>query len=140
MIPAVGLLTIVGASSAVVVNHTSSPVAAQASAGNNGDLIAAALNDQKVSRNAERAPLLNEAEAEKMISGHMYVIETDAVDVYADADETSPVLAILAPGDKVAVTGEKQRRLDPDHAQGRAALGEVVRPHQGAGARRRAVP
>ena len=108
MIPAIGLLTIVGASLAVVVNHTSSPVAAQASAGNNGDLIAAALNDQKVSRNAERAPLLNEAEAEKMISGSMYVIQTDAVDVYADADETSPVLAILAPGDKVAVTGKKQ--------------------------------
>ena len=43
-----------------------------------------------------------------MITGRMYVIETDAVDVYADADDTSPVLAILAPGDKVAVTGEKQ--------------------------------
>ena len=44
VLPAVGLLTLVGASVAVVVNHTSSPVAAQASAGNNGDLIAAALN------------------------------------------------------------------------------------------------
>ena len=110
VLPAVGLLTLVGASVAVVANHTSSPVAAQASAGDRSDIIASALNsDQHVTRNAERAPLLNEAEAEKMISGRMFVIQTDAVDVYADADDTSPVLAILAPGDKVAVTGEKQR-------------------------------
>ena len=109
MIPAVGLLTLVGASVAVVANQGANPVAAQASAGENRDIISAALNDQQVSRNAERAPLLNEAEAEKMISGSMYVIQTDAADVYADADDTSPVLAILAPGDKVAVTGEKQR-------------------------------
>ena len=93
---------------AVVANQGANPVAAQASAGENSDIIAAALNDQQVSRNAERAPLLNEAEAEKMVSGSMYVIQTDAADVYADADDTSPVLAILAPGDKVAVTGEKQ--------------------------------
>ena len=110
VIPAVGLLALVGASMAVVVNHTSSPVAAQASAGDRSDIIASALNsDQQVTRNAERAPLLNEAEAEKMISGQMYVIQTDAADVFADADDTSPVLAILAPGDKVAVTGEKKR-------------------------------
>lgn len=110
VLPAVGLLTLVGASAAVVVNHTTSPVAAQASAGDRSDIIASALNsDQQVTRNAERAPLLNEAEAEKMISGRMFVIQTDAVDVYADADDTSPVLAILAPGDKVAVTGEKKR-------------------------------
>ena len=110
MLPAVGLLTLVGASVAVVANHTSSPVSAQASASSNSDIIASALNsDQQVTRNAERAPLLNEAEAEKMISGQMYVIQTDAADVFADADDTSPVLAILAPGDKVAVTGEKKR-------------------------------
>lgn len=110
MLPAVGLLALVGASVAVVANHTSSPVSAQASAGSNSDIIASALNsDQQVTRNAERAPLLNEAEAEKMISGQMYVIQTDAADVFADADDTSPVLAILAPGDKVAVTGEKKR-------------------------------
>lgn len=109
VIPAVGLLTLVGASVALVANHSSNPVAAEASAGERSDIIASALNsDQQVSRNAERAPLLNEAEAEKMISGSMYVIQTDAVDVYADADDTSPVLAILAPGDKVAVTGEKK--------------------------------
>lgn len=109
VLPAVGLLTLVGASVAVVANHSSNPVAAEASAGERSDIIASALNsDQQVSRNAERAPLLNEAEAEKMISGSMYVIHTDAVDVYADADDTSPVLAILAPGDKVAVTGEKK--------------------------------
>ncbi len=110
MLPAVGLLSLVGAAFAVVVNHTSTPVSAQASAGDRSDIIASALNsDQQVTRNAERAPLLNEAEAEKMISGQMYVIQTDAADVFADADDTSPVLAILAPGEKVAVTGEKKR-------------------------------
>ena len=110
MLPAAGLLTIIGASTAVVANNASSPVVAQASAGDRGDLITSALqSNQQLSRNAERAPLPNEAEAEKMVRGYMYVIESDAVDVYADADDTSPVLAILAPGDKVAVTREKKR-------------------------------
>ena len=110
MLPAAGLLTIIGASTAVVANNASSPVVAQASAGDRGDLITSALqSNQQVSRNAERAPLPNEAEAEKLISGYMYVIESDAADVYADADDTSPVLAVLAPGDKVAVTKEKKR-------------------------------
>ena len=108
MLPAVGLMVIVGASVAVVVNNAGP--AAQASAGDRSDLITAALNsDQQVSRNAERAPLPNEAEAEKMISGHMFVIENDAADVFADADDTSPVLAVLAPGERVDTTGEKQR-------------------------------
>jgi hypothetical protein len=110
VLPAAGLLTIIGASTAVVANNASSPVVAQASAGDRGDLITSALqSDQQLSRNAERAPLPNEAEAEKLVSGHMYVIQTDAADVYADADDTSPVLAILAPGEKVAVTGKKKR-------------------------------
>ena len=110
MLPAAGLLTIIGASTAVVANNASSPVVAQASAGDRGDLITSALqSNQQLSRNAERAPLPNEAEAEKLISGYMYVIQTDAADVYADADDTSPVLAILAPGEKVAVTGKKKR-------------------------------
>ena len=110
MLPAAGLLTIIGASTAVVANNASSPVVAQASAGDRGDLITSALqSNQQLSRNAERAPLPNEAEAEKLISGYMYVIESDAADVYADADDTSPVLAVLAPGDKVAVTKEKKR-------------------------------
>jgi hypothetical protein len=110
VLPAAGLLTIVGASTAVVANNASSPVVAQATAGDRGDLITSALqSDQQVSRNAERAPLPNEAEAEKMVSGHKFVIPTDAVDIHADADESSPVLAILAPEEKVAVTGEKQR-------------------------------
>jgi hypothetical protein len=110
VLPAAGLLTIIGASTAVVANHASSPVVAQASAGDRSDLITSALqSNQQVSRNAERAPLPNEAEVEKLISGYMYVIESDAADVYADADDTSPVLAVLAPGDKVAVTKEKKR-------------------------------
>jgi hypothetical protein len=108
VLPAAGLLTVVGISLGVVANSTSSPIVAQASAGDRGDLITAALSNGQVSRSAERAPLPNEAEAEKMIAGHRFVIETDAVDVHADADDTSPVLAILAPGEKVDVTGKKQ--------------------------------
>ena len=112
VLPAAGLLTLVGASTAVVLNDAGGPVAAQApSAQERTDLITAALqsNGARVSRNAERAPVPNEAAAERKITGHKYVIETDAIDVYADADDTSPVLATLAPNDKVAVTGEKQR-------------------------------
>ena len=109
-LPAAGLLTLVGISTAVVLNNAASPAVSQASAGDRGDLIAAALEgDNRVSRNAERAPLPNEAAADKLVSGHMYVIDTDAVDVFANADDTSPVLAVLAPGDKVDVTGEKKR-------------------------------
>ena len=107
-LPAAGLLVLIGASTAVVVNNSSGPVA-QASAGANSDVITAALqSDQQVSRNAERAPLPNEAEAEKMISGHKFVIASDAIDVHADADDASPRLAVLAPRSKVAVTGEKK--------------------------------
>jgi hypothetical protein len=109
-LPAAGLLTLVGVSTAVVLNHGASPAVSQASAGDRGDLITAALQgDNRVSRNAERAPLPNEAAADKLVNGHMYVIETDAVDVFANADDTSPVLAVLAPGEKVDVTGEKKR-------------------------------
>jgi hypothetical protein len=109
VLPAAGLLVLVGASTAVVLNHGASPAVSQAS-GDSGDLITAALQDgRKVSRSAERAPLPNEAAADEKVRGHMYVIETDAVDVYANADDTSPVLAVLAPGDRVDVTGEKKR-------------------------------
>jgi hypothetical protein len=108
VLPAAGLLTLVGISTAVVLNNAAAPAASQAS--DRGDLITAALqSDDRVSRSAERAPLPNEAAAKKMVSGHMYVIETDAVDVYANADDTSPVLAVLAPGGRVDVTGEKKR-------------------------------
>ncbi len=108
-LPAAGLLTLVGVCTAVVVNNTATPVVG-ASSDDRGDLITAALqSEQRVSRSADRAPLPNEAAAEKMVTGHKYVIESDAIDVYADADDTSPVLAVLAPGDKVDVTGKKQR-------------------------------
>jgi hypothetical protein len=108
VLPAAGLLVLVGGSTAVVLNNASSPVAAQSSS-QGGDIITASLDSgTRVNRSAERAPLPNEAEAEKMITGHRYVIESDAADVYADADDTSPVLATLAPGEKVDVTGKKQ--------------------------------
>lgn len=108
-LPAAGLLTLVGVCTAVVVNNTATPVVG-ASSDDRGDLITAALqSEQRVSRSADRAPLPNEAAAEKMVTGHKFVIESDAIDVYADADDTSPVLAVLAPGDKVDVTGKKQR-------------------------------
>ena len=107
VLPAAGLLTLVGVSTAVVAHNAGGPAVAQASA-DNRDLIAAALSDGQLSRSAERAPLPNEAEAEKMVTGHKFVIDSDAIDVYADADDTSPVLAILAPGARVDVTGKKQ--------------------------------
>lgn len=108
MLPAAGLLTLVGASTAVVLNNAAGPVVAQSSVGEQRDLITAALSDGNLSRSAERAPLPSEAAAEKKVTGHKFVFKSDAVDVHADADDRSPVLATLAPRDKVAVTGEKK--------------------------------
>ncbi len=108
-LPAFGVLILLGISTAVVANSLAGPVVAQASPDERRDLIAAALDEGTVSRSAERAPLPNEAAADEKVRGHMYVVETDAVDVFANSDDTAPVLAILAPGDKVAVTGEKKR-------------------------------
>jgi hypothetical protein len=108
VLPALGLLTLIGTSTAVVASNVSAPVVAQASPDDRRDLIASALENGVVSRSAERAPVPNEAAADERIRGHMYVIDTDAADVYANADDASPVLAILAPNDKVAVTGVKR--------------------------------
>lgn len=103
-LPAAGLLTILGTSTAVVMSD-SSPVRAVAD-GADRDLIAAAMQgDHTISRSAERPPLPNEAAADDRVKGHLYVGQVP-VDVFADAAKGSPVLATLKPGTKVDVTGK----------------------------------
>ncbi len=69
------------------------------------DIIAASMEDgvAEVSRSADRAPLLDEAAADGLVKGQRYAQK--ALDIRADANKTSPVLARLGVGDKVAVTG-----------------------------------
>ena len=85
MLPALGLATLIGTSTAVVASNVSAPVVAQASPDDRRDLIASALQNGAVSRSAERAPVPNEAAADERIRSHRYVIDTDAADVYANA-------------------------------------------------------
>ncbi|MDR7087078.1 hypothetical protein J2X11_001917 [Aeromicrobium panaciterrae] len=69
------------------------------------DLIAASIDQgaPDVSRSADRAPVLNEAAADELVKDHQYAQQV--LEVHAAAGEKSPVLAKLAVGDKVGVTG-----------------------------------
>lgn len=69
------------------------------------DLIAASINDgpAEVSRSADRPPLVSEAAADELVKGKRYA--QAALEVYAAASDSSPVLATLSVGDKVDVTG-----------------------------------
>lgn len=107
VLPAAGLLTLLGTCTAVVMSDASTPVASVSGSADR-DLIAAALrDDQAVSRSAERPPLPNDAAADERVTGHLYVGDSP-VDVFADAAKGSPVLATLKPGTKVDVTGRTE--------------------------------
>lgn len=97
-----------GAAVAVVVEDPATAAVASASTSSRAadDVLAAAQASPPttVSRDAERPPLPNEAEAEAKITGVMYA--TRKVAVRADSDADSPELATVAFRDTVDVTGE----------------------------------
>ncbi|MET0767681.1 MAG: SH3 domain-containing protein [Aeromicrobium sp.] len=124
VLPAVGLLTVVGAGVAAVV-HNGAPVdassavssarvassSADASAGTSAprkDVFAAAASQGQapatVSRSAERPPVAIVAEVEAEIEGLRYAVTP--IEIHADAKSGSPVLATAASGDEVDITGE----------------------------------
>jgi hypothetical protein len=59
-----------------------------------------------ISRSAERAPLPNEAAAEDKVSGKRFAVV--ALEIHAAAKDSSPVLATVASGDTVDITGVKK--------------------------------
>ncbi|MET0822029.1 MAG: SH3 domain-containing protein [Aeromicrobium sp.] len=112
VLPTVGMLTVAGAAGAAVF-HEGAPAKARdlsqaAAAAPAKDLFAASASKGQapvaVSRSAERPPLPNVAAVEAKIEGLRYA--TTDIEVHADAKSSSPVLASVAYGDSVDVTGE----------------------------------
>jgi hypothetical protein len=103
VVPAVGLLTLLSAGVAVVVVHEDTPAAAPVA---HHDVIAASLKDtaNTTSRSADRPPVPNEAAVAEEVTGQRFAAST--LEVHAAANDTSPVLATLRAGSKVAITGK----------------------------------
>jgi hypothetical protein len=105
------MLAVAGAAGAAVV-HDGAPAKARemsraAVAAPAKDVFAASAGKGQapvaVSRSAERPPLPNVAAVEAKIEGLRYA--TTDIDIHADAKSSSPVLASVAYGDSVDVTG-----------------------------------
>jgi hypothetical protein len=112
VIPTIGMLSVAGAAGAAVL-HDGAPAKARdisqvAAAAPAKDVFAAAASKNQapvaVSRSAERPPLPNVAAVEAKIEGLRYA--TTDIEIHADAKSSSPVLASVAYGDSVDVTGE----------------------------------
>jgi hypothetical protein len=115
VLPAVGLLTVAVAGGAVVL-HDGSPVreaggslsAGTTAVAKHKDVLSSSVSrgqaPARVSRSAERPPLPNVAAVEKKIEGLRYA--TGSLGVHADAKTSSPVLATVATGDSVDITGK----------------------------------
>lgn len=97
-LPTAGIMAMAVAGVAVITSDTSGRINLA-----DADLLAAAAPQDlsSISRSAER-PALDAVSVEA--SGTLWV--TGETDVRADADGESPVLASVAPGDQVTVTGE----------------------------------
>jgi hypothetical protein len=119
ILPTAGLLAIAVAGFAATAAEDTTPAAATTTARpaaaaapseqpEREDIFAAAAEQGPavVSRSAERPPLPNEAEAEDKVEGQLFAVQD--VEIHADADGDSPVLADVDSGDTVDVTGEKE--------------------------------
>lgn len=109
VLPAGGLLAIGGVVAVVALQGGASPVeAGVAAAAPQKDLFAASVSEGQapatVSRSAERPPLPNVAAVEKKIEGLRYA--TSDLEIHAAAKKSSPVLASVASGDTVEITGK----------------------------------
>jgi hypothetical protein len=106
-LPTLGILAVAGAAGAAVL-HGGDAATAGAAAVPHKDLFAASASRGQapatVSRSAERPPIPNVAAVEGKIEGLRYA--TGPIDIHADAKSTSPVLATVAYGDSVDITGE----------------------------------
>ena len=103
ILPTAGFLTLAAAGALVVAHDPQVP--ADAAAQPKQDLFAVSAGEKSptVSRSAERVPLTNEAAAEDKVKGTRFAVT--AVDIHAAAKGSSPVLAKVASGDTVDITG-----------------------------------
>ncbi len=102
ILPTAGLLTLAVAGALVVAHDPASPV--QADAQPKQDLFAvSAEKTNDISRSAERAPLTNEADAEAKVKGTRFAVSD--LEIHAAAEGSSPVLANVASGKTVDITG-----------------------------------
>ncbi|MET0930859.1 MAG: SH3 domain-containing protein [Aeromicrobium sp.] len=113
VLPAIGILAVVGAGAAAVFHHAppvdaSSAVSSASSSLPRKDVFAASAADGQspatVSRSAERPPVPNTAEVEEQIEGLRYAVAP--VEIHADAKTSSAVLATAGSGDEVDITGQ----------------------------------
>lgn len=108
ILPAIGALAIGGVAIGVVAQGADS-IDAGASVTKDRFAAASVMSSTvptKVSRSAERPPLPNVADVEQQIEGLRYAV-TD-LDIHASAKKSSPVLANVAYGDSVDVTGKNK--------------------------------
>ncbi len=94
----------IAAAGAFVVSQDPAP-SAEPTAQPRQDLFAVSSTQKapEVSRSAERVPLTNEAAAEAKVKGTRFAVSD--VEVHAAANTTSPVLATVASGQTVDITG-----------------------------------
>ena len=108
-LPVAGVLTVAAAATAAVM-HGGSPI--ETPTVPDTELFAASASlgqpPTEVSRSAERPPVPNVAAVEEQIEGLRYATET--LEIHADAKTSSPVLAEVAYGDTVDITGQTQGR------------------------------
>jgi hypothetical protein len=104
ILPTAGFLTLAAAGALVVAQDPAPPVQT-AAAQPKQDLFAVSSAEKTpaVSRSAERVPLTNESAAEHKVKGTRFAVVT--VKVHAAAKSSSPVLATVASGDTVDITG-----------------------------------
>ena len=106
ILPTAGLLSLAAAGALVVAHDGTSPAEATAQPKQDLFAVSAAEKSPAVSRSAERAPLTNEAAAEAKVTGTRFAVA--ALEVHASAKRSSPVLAKVASGETVDITGVKQ--------------------------------
>ncbi|MCW2824003.1 MAG: ligand-binding protein [Aeromicrobium sp.] len=113
LLPIAGLLTLAGVCGGVVAHEGGGGAAVEkvaAATPQKQDLFAASVSQGQVpptvSRSAERAPLPDTASVEDTITGMRFAVKK--LQVHADANPTSPVLAAVAKGNTVDITGVKQ--------------------------------
>jgi hypothetical protein len=103
VLPTAGILTIAAAGALVVAHDPAAPAEAAAQPRQDLFAVSSAEKSPEVSRSAERVPLTNEAAAEDKVKGTRYAVS--AVEVHAAANASSPVLATVASGETVDITG-----------------------------------
>ena len=102
ILPTAGLLTLAAAGALVVAHDPQAPV--EAAAQPKQDLFAVSADETpSISRSADRVPLTSEAVAENKVTGSRFAVST--VEVHAAAKSSSPVLASVASGKTVDITG-----------------------------------